>query len=91
MAPRSIPPPYPGWWRIIETSQWVDHEPDIIGPALISFTGYDDRLRMLCLLAYVSCRPTKAGVSFTWEGGDDRQEPPRCGRASWVTVRRPTS
>jgi hypothetical protein len=23
---------------------------------------------MHCLLAYVNCRPTKAGVSFTWEG-----------------------
>ena len=68
MAPRSIPPEYRGWWRIIETSQWVDDELDIIGPALISFTGYDDRLRMCCLLAYVSFRPTKAGLSFTWEG-----------------------
>jgi hypothetical protein len=31
-------------------------------------TGYGDRLRMHCLLAYVNCRPTKTGVSFTWEG-----------------------
>lgn len=23
---------------------------------------------MCCLLAYVNCKPTKAGVSFTWEG-----------------------
>jgi hypothetical protein len=23
---------------------------------------------MLVLLAYVNCRPTKTGVSFTWEG-----------------------
>lgn len=23
---------------------------------------------MCCLLAYVDCKPTKAGVSFTWEG-----------------------
>src|SRR5690606_7541801 len=43
-------------------------ELDIIGPALISLTGQADRLRMCCLLAYVNCKPTKAGVSFTWEG-----------------------
>ena len=23
---------------------------------------------MHCLLAYVNCKPTKTGVSFTWEG-----------------------
>ena len=23
---------------------------------------------MMCLLAYVTCKPTKGGVSFTWEG-----------------------
>ena len=57
-----------GWWRIVETSQWVDDGLDILGPALISFTGYADRLRMHCLLAYVNVRQTKTGVSFTWEG-----------------------
>ena len=63
-----IPSEYRGWWRIIETSQWVDDGLDILGPALLSLTGYDDRLRMHCLLAYVTCKPTKRGVSFTWEG-----------------------
>ena len=39
-----IPPEYFGWWRIIETSQWIDDELDTLGPALISLTGEDDRL-----------------------------------------------
>lgn len=68
MAREDIPFEYRGWWRIVETSQWVDDELDILGPALISFTGDGDRLRMLCLLAYVTCRPTKTGVSFSWTG-----------------------
>ena len=63
-----IPQEYYGWWRIIETSQWDDDNIDILGPALISFTGYDDRLRMFVLLAYVNCKPTKAGLSFAWQG-----------------------
>ncbi len=68
MKTEPVPPEYFGWWRIIETSQWVDDELDILGPALISLTGQDDRLRMLCLLAYVDCVVAKAGVSFTWTG-----------------------
>jgi hypothetical protein len=63
-----IPDEYRGWWRIIETSQWGNEDLDIVGPALISLTGYGDRLRMLTLLAYVNCKATKSGVSFTWEG-----------------------
>jgi hypothetical protein len=63
-----IPSEYQGWWRIIETSQWVNDDLDILGTALISLTGYADRLRMFTLLAYVNCKPTKSGVSFTWEG-----------------------
>jgi len=63
-----IPPKYRGWWRIVYTSQWVNDSLDILGPALISLTGGADRLRMNTLLAYVSCKPTKTGVSFTWEG-----------------------
>ena len=63
-----IPDQLRGWWRIVETSQWVDDGLDILGPALISFTGDGDRLRMHCLLAYVNVRATKTGVSFTWEG-----------------------
>lgn len=64
----SIPPEYRGWWRITETSQWSSKFLDSLGPALLSLTGYADRLRMHCLLAYVNCKPTKLGVSFTWEG-----------------------
>ncbi len=68
MIDTEIPPEYYGWWRIIETSQWVNDDIDIIGTALISLTGYDDQLRMFVLLANVNCRPTKTGVSFTWQG-----------------------
>ncbi|MEM6789543.1 MAG: hypothetical protein AAF715_18635 [Myxococcota bacterium] len=68
MSDRDIPQEYRGWWRIIETSAWDDRRLDIMGPALISLTGYADRLRMHCLLAYVNCRATKTGVSFTWAG-----------------------
>jgi hypothetical protein len=64
----SIPSEYRGWWRITETSQWVDDGLDILGPALLSLTGHADRLRLHCLLAYVNCKPTKTGVSFSWEG-----------------------
>jgi hypothetical protein len=64
----AIPSEYRGWWRIVETSQWDDSDLDILGPALLSLTGHTDRLRMHCLLAYVNAKPTKTGVSFTWEG-----------------------
>ena len=64
----SIPSKYRGWWRIVDTEQWVNDRLDILGPALISLTGSADRLRMHCLLAYVNCRATKTGVSFTWQG-----------------------
>lgn len=63
-----IPSEYRGWWRIVETSQWVSDRLDFLGPALISLTGTGDRLRMHALLAYVNCKPTKSGVSFTWQG-----------------------
>lgn len=63
-----IPSEYRGWWRIIDTSQWANDGLDILGPAVLSLTGHDDRLRMHCLLAYVNCKPTKTGVSFSWEG-----------------------
>jgi hypothetical protein len=63
-----IPSEYRGWWRIVETSQWVSDRLDLLGPALISLTGTGDRLRMHALLAYVNCKPTKSGVSFTWQG-----------------------
>jgi hypothetical protein len=57
-----------GWWRITETSQWVNDRLDDLGPAMISITGDADRIRMHCLLANVNVKPTKAGASFTWEG-----------------------
>lgn len=57
-----------GWWRILETSQWVNEGLDDLGPAMLSITGDEDRLRMHCLLAYVHVKPTKSGASFTWEG-----------------------
>jgi hypothetical protein len=50
MIDRDIPFEYYGWWRIIETSQWDNDNIDIIGKALISITGDDDRLRMFVLL-----------------------------------------
>ncbi len=68
MTDTRIPSEYYGWWQITETSQWDNKYLDIVGTPMISFTGYDDRLRMLALLAYVNCRPTKTGVSFTWRG-----------------------
>ena len=63
-----IPTRYRGWWRIVDTSQWVNDDLDICGQAAISLTGSADRLRMFVLVAYVNCKPTKTGVSFTWEG-----------------------
>ena len=63
-----VPDQYRGWWRIIETSEWVEKKLDMLGPALLSLTGWGDRLRMHCLLAYVNCKPTQTGVSFTWKG-----------------------
>lgn len=65
---KELPREIAGWWRITETSQWMNDDLDILGPALLSLTGAEDRLRMHCLLAHVSCKPTKTGVSFTWEG-----------------------
>jgi len=63
-----IPAEYRGWWRIVDTSQWVNEGLDDLGIALLSLTGYADRLRVHCLLAYVNCHATKTGVSFTREG-----------------------
>jgi hypothetical protein len=68
MEQKPIPSEYRGWWRIIEGSRWTAKELSRPGPALISLTGYGDRLRIFVLLAYVTCKPTQLGVSFTWEG-----------------------
>jgi hypothetical protein len=67
-AREDLHPDLRGWWRIVETSQWVPDSLDDLGPAMISITGYDDRLRIHCLLAYVNVKATKTGASFTWEG-----------------------
>jgi hypothetical protein len=68
MTTDELHPDLRGWWRITETSQWVNDYLDDLGPAMISITGGDDRLRMMCLLAHVRMRPTKTGASFTWTG-----------------------
>ena len=68
MEQKPIPTEYLGWWRIIETSLWMKDDLDMLGTALISFTGSGDRLRMLALLANVKCKSTKLGISFTWRG-----------------------
>jgi hypothetical protein len=64
----TIPDEYRGWWRIVETAQWDDDGLDDMGTALLSVGGKSGRLRMHALLAYVEYKPTKRGVSFTWEG-----------------------
>ena len=57
-----IPADYRGWWRIIDTGTWVNDYLDDIGPALLSLTGCDDRLRMHCLLVqHRAIRRQKAG------------------------------
>ncbi|HEY0465251.1 MAG TPA: hypothetical protein VGC79_13640 [Polyangiaceae bacterium] len=61
-----IPADYRGWWRITERRSGRAGNLDSLGPALLSLTGQDDRLRMHCFVAYVNCKPTKTGVSFTW-------------------------
>ena len=77
-----IPSEYRGWWRIVDTSQWVNDGLDDLGPAVLSLTGHADRLRMHCLLAYVNCRPTKTGVSFTWEGAWEYDQMSGSGRVT---------
>jgi len=68
MEQQTVPSEYQGWWRITETSQWSAKYLDMLGPALISFAGRGGQVRMHALLAYVTYKPTQAGVSFTWEG-----------------------
>ncbi len=63
-----IPAKYGGWWRIVHLDHWAGVDLDILGPALLSLTGDGDRLRMFVLLAHVQTKPTKTGVSFTWQG-----------------------
>lgn len=75
-----IPDEYRGWWRIVDTETWVNDRLDILGPALLSLTGGDDRLRMHCLLAHVHAWGTKTGVSFTWHGAWEYD--PMSGRGS---------
>jgi hypothetical protein len=77
-----IPAGCAGWWRIVETSMWSSQDLDLLGPALLSLTGYADRLRMHALVAYVNARATKAGVSFTWEGAWEFDRVSGSGRAT---------
>lgn len=76
-----IPPEYAGWWRITETGTWSDSGLHVLGPAMISFRGYDDRLRMHCLLAYVTAKITRSGISFTWTGAWEYDPMSGTGRA----------
>lgn len=71
-----------GWWRIVETSTWSSKDLDLLGPALLSLTGYADRLRMHALVAYVNARATKTGVSFTWQGAWELDPVSGSGRAT---------
>lgn len=90
MTDAEIPREYRGWWRIVETSQWGSDDLEILGPALLSLTGHADRLRMFVLLAYVNCKPTKGGVSFSGRapGSSTRfPEPGACGSARMVASR----
>ena len=77
-----IPSEYRGWWPIVHSSQWVNDDLDLLGPALISLTGTADRLRMHALLAYVNCKPTKSGVSFIWEGAWELDQMSGSGRGT---------
>jgi hypothetical protein len=43
---------------------WSSEFLDELGPAMLSIIGEGDRLRMHYLLAYVTCKATKRGVSF---------------------------
>jgi len=60
-----------GWWRIVDSDMWDREALELLGPALLSLGTEDDRLRMIAILARVQPRPTKRGVSFTWEGADE--------------------
>ena len=53
MEQELIPTEYRGWWRIIQGSRWTGKDLDRPGPALISLTGYGDRLRIFVLLAQI--------------------------------------
>ena len=78
-----LPTEIAGWWRIAETSEWDGDGLDLLGTALLSLTGEDDRLRMHCLLAYVKARPTKTGVSFTWQGAWEYDQMSGSGSVRW--------
>jgi hypothetical protein len=82
MTATELHPDLHGWWRIVETSQWVNERLDDLGPAMISITGGDDRLRMMCLLAHVKVKPTKTGASFTWKGAWEYDQVSGTGRVT---------
>ncbi len=60
---------------------------DILRPAVISSTGDDDRLRMHCLLAYVTARFTRGGISFTWKGAWEYDQVSGTGRMRILSSR----
>ena len=39
MTDDELDPDLRGWWRITETSQWIDETLDGLGPAVLSITG----------------------------------------------------
>jgi len=47
-----------------------------------SLTGYADRLRMHCLVADVTWKPTTTGVSFTWAGAWEYDQMSGSGRVT---------
>lgn len=64
----AIPDEYLGWWRIVETSLWGTRHLDLLGPAVFSITGSDDRWRMIALLAEVEWHASTSGLRFTLSG-----------------------
>ncbi len=76
-----IPPEYAGWWRIVQTSVWPAKSLDLLGPALLSFGPGGGRLRFLAILAHVSARFVRDGISFTWEGSSEYDPVTGTGRA----------
>ena len=69
-----IPPEYQGWWRIVDTSQWMNEGLDDLGAPVFSITGAHDRMRMHCLIADVSWTPAETGIAFTWTGAWEYDE-----------------
>lgn len=76
-AMNDIPEEYYGWWRITETGTWVDDGLDDLEPAMISFTGDDDRLRMHCLAHVMPREPSPVSPARGCERGSTVRCPAR--------------